>query len=174
MNKQLRASNAEKKNVEQKIKIDALTRLYARSAFDDALHKFASRPTRGFSCIMLDIDHFKLVNDRFGHQAGDVVLAEVATVLKQCSRKRDLACRYGGEEFVVLLPGTSLSGAINIAERMRREVLENVGTSDGNAVTISAGCSEYIQGESGASTVHRADKALYEAKKTGRNRVCSA
>jgi diguanylate cyclase (GGDEF)-like protein/PAS domain S-box-containing protein len=174
LRKQVRVINSEKKAVARKSKIDALTGLYARSAFDDALHKLSTGATRGFSCIMLDIDHFKRVNDSFGHMAGDAVLAEVASVLKQCVRKRDLACRYGGEEFVVLLPGTGLSVAMNIAERMRRGVLEKVRVPDGNHVTISAGCSEYMQGEAGTSAVQRADTALYAAKDSGRNRVCSA
>jgi diguanylate cyclase (GGDEF)-like protein len=174
LQKQLRIINAEKRDVVRKSQIDALTRLYTRSAFDDALHKLAPSATRGFSCIMLDIDHFKRVNDSFGHGTGDAVLAEVASVLKQYSRKRDIACRYGGEEFVILLPGTRLPGALHVAERIRRGVFENVCVPDGARVTVSAGCSEYIQGEPGAYAVQRADTALYTAKNSGRNRVCSA
>jgi diguanylate cyclase (GGDEF)-like protein len=123
---------------------------------------------------MLDIDQFKLVNDSFGHKTGDGVLAEVAAILKQCSRKRDLACRYGGEEFVVLLPGAKLFSAMRVAERIRHGVHENIRTPDGKPVTISAGCSEHIRGESGVATVQRADTALYESKESGRNRVSSA
>jgi diguanylate cyclase (GGDEF)-like protein/PAS domain S-box-containing protein len=170
----LRIINSEKRAVAKKNAIDFLTRLYARSAFDDALHKLSSRATRKFSCIMLDIDHFKQVNDSFGHMAGDAVLEEVASVLKQYSRKRDIACRYGGEEFVILLPDARLPSAMHVAERIRLGVFEKVRVPDGNHVTISAGCSEYIPGEPGASTVQRADTALYAAKGSGRNRVCSA
>ena len=174
LRKQLRVISSEKKSVIKRNKIDFLTHLYSRGAFDDALHKLASNATRGFSCIMLDIDHFKRVNDSFGHMAGDAVLEAVASILQQCSRKRDIACRYGGEEFVILLPGAKLPSAMKVAERMRSGVLENVRVPDGNHVTISAGCSEYIPGEPGASTVQRADTALYAAKGSGRNRVCSA
>ena len=174
LHKHLRVIHSEKRAVARQSKIDTLTCLYARSAFDEALRKLASNPVRGFSCIMLDIDHFKRVNDSFGHMTGDAVLAEVAAVLRQCARKRDLACRYGGEEFVVLLPGAKLSGAMNVAERIRLGVLEKVRVPDGAHVTISAGCSEYAPGEAGASTVQRADTALYAAKNSGRNRVCSA
>jgi len=174
LHRHLRVVNSEKKAVAQKSKIDFLTKLYARSAFDEALHKLCSNPTRGFSCIMLDIDHFKRVNDSFGHTTGDAVLADLASVLRRYARKRDLVCRYGGEEFVVLLPGAGLPGAMAVAERIRRGVLEGVFTPDGNYVTISAGCSEHIRGESGEFTVQRADTALYEAKGSGRNRVCSA
>ena len=170
----LRVISSEKEAAAKKSKIDALTRLYARSVFDESLQSLASRSKSGFSCIMVDIDHFKLVNDTFGHAAGDAVLAKTASVLKQCSRKRDIACRYGGEEFIILLPGSRLAGAIKVAERMRRGVVKDVQLPDGKRVTISAGCSECIVGESGAAVVQRADMALYAAKNSGRNRVCSA
>jgi len=170
----LRVISSEKEALAKKSKIDALTRLYVRSVFDESLQKLASRSKSGFSCIMVDIDHFKLVNDTFGHAVGDAVLAKTASVLKQCSRKRDIACRYGGEEFIILLPGSRLADAMKVAERIRRGVAKDVQLPDGKRVTISAGCSECIMGESGAALVQRADMALYAAKNSGRNRVCAA
>ena len=173
LRKKLRVAGSEKKAISKKIKIDALTHLYTRGTFDEALQKFASSSAGGFSCIMLDIDHFKRVNDTFGHVAGDLVLKTFASVLKKCSRKRDTVYRYGGEEFAVLLPESKLDEAMMVAERIRRSVPKNVRTPDGNSVTASAGCSEYIMGEAGIVVVQRADQALYVAKQTGRNRVCT-
>jgi len=175
LRKQLRSLNFEKKEIVEQTKIDPLTCVYTRGAFDAALHKLAASANVDsvFSCIMLDIDHFKRVNDVFGHIAGDAVLRDVASVLKTCSRKRDMVCRYGGEEFVFLLPGSQLKNAMQVAERICRRVRENVQTSDGKSVTLSAGCSEYIVGEPGMLVVQRADQALYTAKQAGRNRVCA-
>jgi diguanylate cyclase (GGDEF)-like protein/PAS domain S-box-containing protein len=172
----LQSVNAEKKSIAEKTKIDPLTRVFTRGTFDEALKTFTSSAgVEGvFSCIMFDIDHFKQVNDVFGHIAGDAVLREVAAALKTCARKRDLVCRYGGEEFVFLLPGYSLDTAKKVAERARRRVLKTVHAPDGQCVTVSAGCSEYVLGESALRVVQRADKALYEAKESGRNRVCTA
>ncbi|MCL2123511.1 MAG: diguanylate cyclase [Desulfovibrionaceae bacterium] len=171
LRKRMRIIDSEKKEIAKKNKIDALTRLYTRGTFDEALQKLASS-SGGFSCILLDVDHFKRVNDTFGHAAGDAVLRAFAAIVQKCSRKRDMACRYGGEEFVVLLPGSKLDVAIMAAERIRRGVLKHVHTPDGKRVTTSAGCSEYIPGESAAFAVQRADKALYMAKQSGRNRIC--
>ena len=172
LRKQLRIIGSEKKEIVKKHKLDSLTNLYTRGTFDEALKKLASSSESGFSCIMLDIDHFKNVNDTFGHITGDSVLKIFAAILRKCSRKRDMACRYGGEEFAILLPGSKLDTAMMVAERIRRSVPEDVHTPDGKYVTASAGCSEYIQGEAGALVVQRADKALYMAKQAGRNRVC--
>ena len=175
LRQQLDHVSSEKKAIAEKSKIDPLTRLYTRGTFDEALQKLAvsAGAKNVFSCIMLDIDHFKRVNDAFGHATGDAVLREVASVLKKSSRKRDIPCRYGGEEFVCLLPGSTLNTAKKVAERMRLQVLQNVHTPDGKSVTVSAGCSEYILAEPGTLVLERADKALYAAKQSGRNRVCS-
>ena len=170
---QLRIIDSQKKEIAQKHKIDALTSLYTRGTFDESLHKLTSSSQNGFSCIMLDIDHFKKVNDTFGHTAGDSVLKTFASVVLQYSRKRDIACRYVGEEFSILLPGSKLDEAMMVAERMRRGVLKSVQTPDGKRVTTSAGCSEYAPGEAATFVVQRADKALYMAKESGRNRVCA-
>lgn len=169
----LRTVTLKKWDITKKSILDALTQLYTRRAFDEALQHAAATEDNVFSFIMFDIDHFKQVNDTFGHPAGDAVLREAASCLKKCSRKPDSAYRYGGEEFAVLLPGTVLDDALVIAERIRRHISENVRLPDGRPITVSAGCSERMPGESGTSVVQRADKALYAAKNSGRNRVCS-
>ena len=175
LRKELQNINSEKKEIAEKHKADPLTRLYTRGIFDETLKKLvpSADVESVFSCVMLDIDHFKRVNDAFGHVSGDAVLREVADILKKCSRKRDIVCRYGGEEFGVLLPGTTLDTAVLVAERIRRRILKDVHTPDGKCVTVSAGCSEYALGQPGILVVQRADKALYAAKESGRNRVCS-
>ena len=176
LRKKLNSISSEKNRVAEKSKLDSLTNVYTRGTFDEILHKLVSSTDAEevFSCIMLDIDFFKQVNDTFGHVAGDSVLREFASVVKKCSRKRDMVFRYGGEEFVVLLPGSKLNNAIEVAERIRQRVLKEVHTPDGKCVTVSAGCSEYIIEETGILVVQRADKALYAAKQSGRNRVCAA
>ena len=131
------------------------------------------RSGRRFSVIMVDLDHFKAVNDRFGHTAGDRVLAEVAQVLLESSREMDLAGRYGGEEFVVVLPNTSLEQAASIAERIRAEIQgRNWGAEIGiPALTASLGVADPCPGDDWDSLISRADAALYDAKQHGRNRA---
>ncbi|MDR2603902.1 MAG: sensor domain-containing diguanylate cyclase [Desulfovibrio sp.] len=162
----------QKRQIEEESTIDFLTGLHTRKLFEDALFRYAAAGDRRFSCIMFDIDHFKAVNDTFGHPAGDTVLKEVAQVFKECSRTGDIVCRYGGEEFVLLLPGSGLGTAVSVAERMRERVAEKVGLPDGRCITVSAGCSEHAEGEYGSLVLQRADDALYAAKNSGRNRVC--
>jgi len=126
------------------------------------------------SILMLDIDFFKKVNDTYGHAAGDIVLEEVARIIKSCTRNVDTAARYGGEEFVVMLNNTTPSAAMTIAERIRKLVEDKVILYDGQniEVTISIGVSSYnFDNESAKSIVERADNALYESKRNGRNRV---
>ena len=132
-----------------------------------------SHSGRRFSIIMVDLDRFKAVNDSFGHSAGDRVLAEVSDVLLESSRKMDLAGRHGGEEFMVVLPNTSLEQAATIAERIRAEIEgRNWGASIGiSALTASLGVAASCPGDDWDSLISRADAALYEAKEHGRNRV---
>lgn len=174
---QLKSVVSEKKTIEEKSSLDALTNVYNRRFFDDFLKKYADLSTKNgtfFSCIMIDIDYFKKVNDVFGHLVGDDVLKQLASVLKGCLRDDDVVCRYGGEEFVLLLPGRNVNEAVLVAERLRKRVSETVRLPDGEYVTVSAGCSEYIIGEKESDFLKRADDALYKAKTTGRNRVCAA
>jgi diguanylate cyclase (GGDEF)-like protein len=126
---------------------------------------------------MLDLDHFKDVNDKYGHLCGDAVLASVGRRMKEVLRGSDLKCRYGGEEFLVVLPDTPLSGARRVAETLRREIAERPMPWAGEALTVTAsfGLTQAMPGEiSIEAVVARADAALYRAKEDGRNCVRAA
>jgi len=130
----------------------------------------AKRTGRPFCVIMTDVDFFKKYNDEFGHPAGDVVLKQVAQILKEATRNVDCVARYGGEEFSALLPETSAEGAMAVAERMRANVA--AAQFAGREVTVSIGVAEFpVDANTGAKIIAVADKALYEAKRAGRNRV---
>jgi diguanylate cyclase len=128
---------------------------------------------------MLDIDRFKTFNDTHGHQMGDQVLKQVAQILTRSVKGRDLAARYGGEEFAVILPQTGLEGARQLAEQIcrtvagHRVVIKATGRDLGR-ITLSIGCAQQHWGEPAADLVQRADRALYRAKRMGRNRVAVA
>ena len=126
---------------------------------------------------MIDIDHFKHVNDTYGHEMGDWVLKMVATNLLSAKRHPDVVARFGGEEFVIMLPETTLAAATMVAERIRSQVFANamaIGESE-LSLTISLGVSAATASSSGVDSILRdADRALYKAKQTGRNRVCVA
>ncbi|HEY5626733.1 MAG TPA: diguanylate cyclase [Nitrospira sp.] len=157
---------------------DELTQLFTvrhlRNRVDDAVSKY-KQSEQSFSLLMLDLDYFKSINDRFGHPAGDEVLRQVAQVLTRCVRTVDSAYRYGGEEFAVLLPDTDSAPARVVAERIRREVEGLKITVDGGeniGVTVSIGLANCpANGASYQDLVTAADTALYEAKHAGRNRV---
>lgn len=157
---------------------DDLTGLANRRALDRALHREWRRLQRtgaGFAVLALDLDHFKEVNDRFGHPAGDQMLVQVAGRLKRAARDVDLIARVGGEEFIVLVHGASVDGARIAAERLRAAVAAApYALKDGLApITISIGVA-LAKPEDPAITevLERADQALYRAKREGRNRVC--
>ena len=159
---------------------DPLTGLSNRNYLQNELSKFISigfRYNRVFSMMMLDIDFFKMVNDTYGHAVGDNVLKMVADILLSNKREQDIAARFGGEEFVVLLPETALDGAVAVAERIRIAI-ENCNLTPlgcQHTVTISIGISEFpLHGMKAEELVKCADEALYEAKANGRNRVCTA
>jgi diguanylate cyclase (GGDEF)-like protein len=159
---------------------DALTGLANRRAFflqADAAFAIARRYQRPLALLMVDLDHFKQINDRYGHAAGDVVLARTAACLRQSLRDADLPARLGGEEFVVMLPETSLASAMAAAERIRETLAQASIEHDGQgiAVTASIGVAT-LQSDSAdiASILSAADQALYEAKARGRNRVVAA
>jgi len=158
---------------------DALTGLRNKRHLTDELAREFSRArryNRTFSILMVDIDHFKEVNDRYGHQVGDVTLRAVASTVLSCLNSEDLAARYGGEEFVVALLETELEDAVTTAERIRRAVSELV-VSYREArlqVTVSIGCAEYSHAdEDEVALFERADQRLYAAKEAGRNAVKS-
>ena len=163
-------------SVEALASTDALTGLFNRRRFADVLRReFAvtRRYKNTLSCLLLDLDHFKQINDRFGHDAGDQVLKEVARRITGSLREVDLAARYGGEEFVVLLPHTSKGDARIVAERLLKNVRKQDFTFGGEVVTVTAsiGCAGNSDVESAnpEDLVKAADIALYGAKKNGRN-----
>jgi len=121
--------------------------------------------------LLLDIDHFKKINDTYGHQQGDLVLAQVAATLNRSVREIDIVGRYGGEEFLIIFPNTNVKEAHNAAERIRKEV-EKMVFPEGIAVTISGGVAE-CQAENVLELVEKADKQLYRAKNAGRNKIMS-
>lgn len=154
---------------------DVLTNLFNRRSFDLELSHFVMLE-HSFSVIMGDIDRFKNINDTFGHQMGDVALKAVANIFNISCRDGATAYRYGGEEFIMILPDTPLVVARQIAESMRRKVekLSIISKETGvkiNNISSSFGVAEYQKGESETDIVGRADKLLYEAKRLGRNRV---
>jgi diguanylate cyclase (GGDEF)-like protein len=159
---------------------DQLTKLANRRFFESvATHEFARSQRCGskLSILMFDIDHFKKVNDKFGHQFGDRVLAAVAHTLSRTCREMDLIGRYGGEEFVALLPGTNMDAALQCAERLRTAVnSESFQDEAGNffSVTVSAGVAEKNSTDCKfEDVVNRADRAMYAAKAAGRNHTCT-
>jgi diguanylate cyclase (GGDEF)-like protein len=157
---------------------DELTQLYNRrflqQRLEEEMHR-ASRYSQRLSCIMLDIDHFKQINDRHGHAAGDYVLQEVAAIMRRHIRKSDLAVRYGGEEFMLILFENEMNGSLRVAERVRADVESHDFAWRGAplSLTISSGVAVYpAPGISMPDElIARADSALYKAKASGRNMV---
>ncbi|MDA1054356.1 MAG: GGDEF domain-containing protein [Planctomycetota bacterium] len=153
---------------------DTLTKLPNRRAFDDELSRRMSEWRRNeapVNVVILDIDHFKMFNDRFGHAAGDAVLVEVARVLQAATRESDLVARLGGEEFAVVLGGVEASEARRAAERIRTAVAVTAFRYEGKSlsITVSCGVAQALTAEDGAALVKRADEALYASKAAGRN-----
>jgi len=159
---------------------DGLTGLYNRREFDKRLQEEMQRSRRynhPFCLVLLDLDHFKDINDRYGHQAGDEVLIAVGDLVQLIVRPVDVVCRYGGEELVVILSETNEKGALIVAERIRRTVAESMtATPAGDAiqVTVSIGLAAFPHdGDTPAQLIKAADEALYAAKQEGRNLVRS-
>jgi diguanylate cyclase (GGDEF)-like protein len=162
----------------RKAMIDGLTGLWNRAYFENRLNtelSLARRAQQRLACVMIDLDHFKLVNDRFGHPFGDEVLRSVAQILSETGRSEDVVCRYGGEEFVLLAPNTRAEAAVELAERARRAIESHEWNHGGKtvSVTCSAGVAD-LQNSPPPSILERADAALYQAKHDGRNRVVLA
>ncbi len=158
---------------------DPLTALGNRLAMNAAIRREVSRANRHhtpLSILMIDIDHFKSINDNFGHAVGDRVIARVADVLKNTAREADNAFRYGGEEFIVLLDGTDSEGAHVAAERIRETVarIQPENLSLHQQITVSVGCATLRENESISELTERADSAMYLAKSGGRNCVRAA
>jgi len=152
---------------------DPLTRLYNRHKLDQVLeseHQRFLRSKLAFSVILLDIDHFKLVNDRHGHSVGDDVLQHISDILQRNSRQTDSVGRWGGEEFLIICPYANLEGALNLAEKLRIAIESHDFPQVGH-ITASFGVTEYRSDDNESRVVSRADDALYKAKNAGRNRV---
>jgi two-component system cell cycle response regulator len=173
----LQQAMADKEKLERLATFDSLTGLYNRRAILGKLRELinlANRYKEDFSLSMLDIDHFKKVNDHYGHLTGDEVLEEIATLIRRNIRDTDIVGRYGGEEFIIILPRTNLSSSWGVAERLRIIIEKTeMKNSAGNvfAITVSQGLAGWERDEDAASLISRADEALYKAKEKGRNRV---
>lgn len=165
------------RRLEEMATTDKLTGAASRQAldmiFDHVIKTAARRSNEPVSAVVIDIDHFKLVNDNYGHQGGDTVLREIAGILREHIRESDTLCRWGGEEFLLLLGDCSREAALQRAEKIRRTIKEypiRFGRDD-IFVTVSIGVAQHRHNEDLTSLVHRADIAMYEAKRQGRNRV---
>ncbi len=163
--------------VEELSNVDGLTGLRNRRAFQETIDRMvaeASRTKQPLSLVMLDIDHFKRVNDTYGHKAGDDVIRFMARILKNSIRKVDIAARYGGEEFVLLLHNTSAEGAFELADKLRRNIHDSRVEADGEQLSVSSsfGVSAFPSlAKNSGDLVKTADTALYYSKENGRNRV---
>lgn len=166
-------------NLEQAAVTDGLTGMHNRRYFDDAMTEYLTafrRIDKPIGMAILDLDHFKKVNDTWGHDAGDEVLRQVALCLQEFTRYHDVVARLGGEEFAILSPNITERQLFNLADRIRQAVGAlniDVGSTT-LKVTMSAGLAIWNGAESGEELYRRADKQLYEAKRQGRNRVCAA
>lgn len=168
--------------VRKQASTDALTGLYNRTTFFNSLEAIdtESDPLSNPYCVaMIDIDHFKRVNDTFGHLVGDKVIRFVADSLRQSTKGQDCASRYGGEEYALMLPNTSLVNAVSLCNRIREHIaktnLVRSGTKESlGQITISAGVAQNRSGEGRMELLSRADKALYLSKERGRNRVTAS
>ncbi|MHB1397790.1 MAG: GGDEF domain-containing response regulator [Trichloromonadaceae bacterium] len=156
---------------------DMLTGLYNRAYFDATIELEAARSRRTghpVSLLLIDLDHFKRINDTYGHPIGDDVLRTVAAVCRETARQADVVCRYGGEEFAVLLPGASAADALQIAERLRRKIADispdHLPISCPISVSIGIACSNGRDDLTAKGLIEEADGALYNCKQNGRNR----
>lgn len=161
--------------LEELVRTDSMTGLLNHSSSISRLEEEiakASRHNRSLSVIMLDLDHFKELNDGYGHQFGDEVLIATASSIRSCLRAHDIAARYGGEEFLVILPETASGPALSIALRVR-QALASMRLSRTIAVTVSGGIAQYREGDNAYSMIARADELLYAAKRGGRDNIRS-
>lgn len=181
-NNRIEQLERENRQLKDLIYLDSLTQIPNRRYFDESLVKEwrrMARFDRNLSLILLDVDHFKLYNDTYGHQAGDICLRSVAGAIDRClKRGADLAARYGGEEFAVILPGTDLQGAVFLAEQIRNKIksleIEHARSSVNlKVVTVSIGVTSIVPNADISPTilVQVADKALYKSKRNGRDRI---
>jgi diguanylate cyclase (GGDEF)-like protein len=164
-----------RKHAENMASTDALTGLNNRRAFFDianSLFAYCKRNQQPICVLMLDVDHFKTINDTYGHAAGDIALRNLAQLLKTNLRDSDIPCRFGGEEFAVLLPNTSATEAMEIANLLKKRMMEStIALADNNAQSLTASFGVAEHGETVEDLLNHADKAMYCAKNGGRNHV---
>ncbi|GAA5316688.1 MAG: hypothetical protein AseanaTS_18920 [Candidatus Pelagadaptatus aseana] len=161
------------RKLEQETIRDHLTGAYNRRMYDTVMEEELVRCNRynaSLSLILIDLDHFKQINDQYGHKAGDQVLIDFTKLMQSSRRKTDHFYRLGGEEFAIICSGADLIAAIGLAEKMCGQVANNKFSIDGQ-VTASFGVAQYVNGDSDDALYHQADLALYQAKRSGRNRV---
>ena len=175
----IRLLQSELARVSAKVREDQLTGALNRRGLEEEYERAraaSERRTEPMCIALLDIDNFKCLNDTHGHQAGDGALVHLAKVIKTTVRPTDVVCRYGGEEFVILLPGTRLNDAVAVVSRLQRELTKRFFLHDNQRLllTFSAGVAERRGQESRDETIGRADAAMYTAKRTGKNRVLGA
>jgi len=170
--------SARSQNFERAALTDALTGMQNRRYFDDALKEYLGefrRVERPVGLMIVDLDHFKQINDAYGHDVGDEVLRAVGTCLKDMTRYHDVVARLGGEEFAVVAPNMDMDNMMRFAERIRKAI-GGMAIVSGNVrlkVTASVGLAVWDRKENADGLFRRADQQLYQAKKTGRNRVCA-
>jgi len=172
--RQLQTANQELQRLSS---TDRLTGLFNRGHWEEMLRQDYARHRRydrNAALVMFDIDHFKQINDNYGHQAGDAVIQQTAELIRQGMRDSDIAGRYGGEEFVVLLPDTDSEGAVTFAERLRQSIEAHEVIHEGHRIrfTVSLGIADLSQPTGGyTQLIERADSAMYASKSAGRNQV---
>jgi diguanylate cyclase len=174
--KTLQVLQQEFEQTKNELSVDFLTGVLNRKGFDETLEKSVREATNFLCLLIVDIDHFKKFNNKHGHIVGDEVLTFVAKNIQKKVRENDFVARYGGEEFAVILPKTTLLGAVTVAENVRVSIARLKLKKKGNSVklgiiSVSIGAAQYRQGESLKDLINRADQALYFAKDAGRNRV---
>lgn len=172
----IRKLEAELSQLSEQVRMDQLTGVFNRRGLDDAFVREIARAQRGgeqLSVALIDIDNFKRLNDTYGHEVGDSALKHLAKVMKEVVRPTDVVARFGGEEFVILLPNTSLDQAVVTIARLQRALTKQffLGNNERLLITFSAGVALLKTDEEQAIALHRADQAMYLAKKSGKNRV---
>lgn len=157
---------------------DPLSGLYNRRYMDETFHLLAQNPSRVYSLMMVDVDHFKTINDTYGHSCGDVIIQKVADILSASIRKNDVACRYGGDEFLLILADCGLEDSLNKADKIMHaieNVTDGLDLDDNVFITASIGLAQFPENGNNRDGILKAvDDALYTAKQSGRNRIVAA